>query len=36
MDQELKQYLDAKFARIDERFERIDERFDRSTNGLID
>jgi|HubBroStandDraft_6_1064221.scaffolds.fasta_scaffold2121619_2 hypothetical protein len=27
MDQDLKQYLDANFARIDARFERIDERF---------
>jgi hypothetical protein len=27
MEQDLKQYLDANFARIDARFERIDERF---------
>jgi hypothetical protein len=27
MDQELKQYLDANFARIDERFVSVDDRF---------
>ena len=27
MDQELKQYLDARFAQIDERFAQIDARF---------
>lgn len=27
MDQELKQYLDANFARIDERFVSVDQRF---------
>ena len=27
MDQELKQYLDANFARIDERFVAVDDRF---------
>jgi len=27
MDQELKQYLDANFARMDERFAGVDERF---------
>jgi len=27
MDQELKQYLDANFARIDERFAEMDQRF---------
>jgi hypothetical protein len=35
MDQELKQYLDANFARIDERFAGVDRRFDAMGKDLF-
>ena len=34
MDQELKQYLDANFARIEERFAEVDRRFEKVETEL--
>jgi hypothetical protein len=34
MDQDLKEYLDANFARVDERFAEVDRRFDAMDKDL--